>query len=124
MGVLDEIVAKLQMFVGLHGNYKIEDHARPLPSRNKVQEKAEEFNPTKSKSCICHRPLKLVMCRLCGETFRGRVRVTCPSHPSAIFLSDVTVCRSCKEEDKLAEFELPAGMESGMRTLGLVQCNQ
>ena len=31
--------------------------------------------------CICGRPLRLVMCALCGETFPARLRVECAIHP-------------------------------------------
>jgi len=69
--------------------------------------------------CICLRPLKLVMCEICGETFRARVSLVCTLHPKAVYLQDVKECKGCKQSDKQAmkEFELPPGMGKGMKNM-------
>ena len=66
-----------------------------------------------SGGCICFRPLQLVMCQMCGETFRARVSRSCFLHPRAVYLQDVEACKGCKQSNKeaLREFELPLGME-------------
>jgi len=91
---MEEIVAKLRECGGRSG-----PAAAPSP---------------REVDCVCDRPLKLVMCRLCGETFRGRLRLVCPRHPGQIFLQDVTACRGCSQADtqQMQEFDLPAGMET------------
>jgi len=73
-----------------------------------------------SGGCICMRPLKLVMCEVCGETFRARVSLVCSRHPRAIYLQDVKECKGCKQTNKeaLKEFDLPLGMEKGIRGVG------
>ena len=69
--------------------------------------------------CICLRPLKLVMCEVCGDTFCARVSLVCTLHPKAVYLQDVKECKGCKQSDKqaLKEFELPPGMEKGMKNM-------
>jgi len=43
--------------------------------------------------CICFRPLKRVMCCVCGYMImEGRVRKMCALHPREIYLLDVTAC--------------------------------
>jgi len=71
-----------------------------------------------SGGCICFRPLQLVMCQLCGETFRGRVSRVCSLHPRAVYLQDVKACKGCKQSNKevLREFDLPPGMEKEKKT--------
>eukprot|EP00092_Neocalanus_flemingeri_P024805 GFUD01026895.1.p1 GENE.GFUD01026895.1~~GFUD01026895.1.p1 ORF type:complete len:168 (-),score=42.18 GFUD01026895.1:252-755(-) len=61
--------------------------------------------------CICFRPLQLVLCQLCGETFPARVRRVCTLHPRHIYLQDVEACMGCKQNntEALKEFELPSG---------------
>ena len=58
--VLEEIVAKLQVL-------------------GESSSKCEEI----VKECVCVRlrPMRLIMCSLCGETFTGRLRMSCPTHP-------------------------------------------
>ena len=70
--------------------------------------------------CICLRPLKLVMCEVCGETFRARVSLVCSRHPRAIYLQDVKECKGCKQTNKqaLKEFDLPLGMVKRIRGIG------
>ena len=57
------------------------------------------------------------MCGRCGETFPGRLAAECPAHPRALFLQDVSACKSCKQADRahLLEFDLPAGVEQGLK---------
>ena len=64
-------------------------------------------------SCICDRPLRLVMCSLCGGTYPGRVALQCKDHPRAVFLQDLKFCSSCKRGsvEKMKEFDLPDGMK-------------
>jgi hypothetical protein len=66
--------------------------------------------------CLCLRPLKLVMCQRCGETFPGRARQPCPAHPGDLYLLDCVACVACGQRDvtRLQEFPLPAGMEQEM----------
>ena len=68
-------------------------------------------------SCLCFRPMKLILCGSCGKTFPGRLRVHCPAHPEALNLQDESVCWGCKPSDltQLMEFELPAGMEERIK---------
>ena len=47
-----------------------------------------EESPEKSASCICSRPKAMIICRSCGHTFVGRVRMHCPVHAG--------VCSLCK----------------------------
>ena len=69
--------------------------------------------------CICFRPLKLVMCEVCGETFRARVALVCSIHPRALYLQDVKECKGCKQTNKqaLKEYDLPPGMEKGIKNV-------
>ena len=39
-----------------------------------------EESPEKNASCICSRPKAMIICRSCGYTFVGRVRMHCPVH--------------------------------------------
>jgi len=77
-------------------------------------------NVAASGGCICTRPLKLVMCEVCGETFRARVSLVCSRHPRAIYLQDIKECKGCKQTniEALKEFDLPLGMEKGKRGIG------
>ena len=63
--------------------------------------------------CVCLRPLKLVLCQLCGETFPARKRQLCSSHPTDLYLLDIRACVACRQPDldKLVEYPLPTGME-------------
>ncbi|KAK3099524.1 hypothetical protein FSP39_005716, partial [Pinctada imbricata] len=46
--------------------------------------------------CICDRHVKMVLCRSCGMTLKGRVRQRCKLHPNNIHLMDLDVCPNCK----------------------------
>ena len=101
------------------------DLARPKPAAAPGPEPGRP-------GCVCQRPLRcrpappappipspplprLIMCSRCGETFPGRLRASCPAHPRALFLQDVSACRGCRQADRLLEFDLPAGMEQGLK---------
>jgi len=130
--VLDEIVAKLKSGLQLRAN-----NAQSSFFKNKVGVAAavvdtEEPGGGKdllprvnvrrpAADCLCHRALKLVMCEVCGETFRGRVSRECPIHPRALYLQDVKECRGCRQSNKeaLKEFDLPPGMEKMMKRIGV-----
>ena len=121
--VLDEIVAKLKSGLHLGSNFVSKANGED------VDENQSKRNPTHLRTlshpsprpppveehvqCVCYRPLKLVMCEVCGETFRGRVSIECSVHPKALYLQDVKECKWCKQGNRqaLKEFELPAGMD-------------
>ena len=67
-------------------------------------------------ACVCLRPLKLVLCQLCGETFPARKRQLCTSHPNDLYLLDIRACVACRQPnlDKLVEYPLPTGMEENL----------
>ena len=56
-------------------------------------------------ACVCLRPLKLVLCQLCGEAFPARKRQLCTSHPNDLYLLDTRACVACRQHnlDKLVE---------------------
>ena len=66
--------------------------------------------------CACARPVRLVLCSLCGHTEAGRVSVKCGLHPRAVFLQDMVTCSACKRGGVtfLKEFDLPKGMEEAL----------
>ena len=65
------------------------------------------YTDNSNSKCICNRPMQLVMCQLCGMTFRGRVKKSCPTHPSVTYLMDVVACKGCKMTDLKALKEFP-----------------
>ena len=72
-------------------------------------------NPGQSP-CVCERPLKLILCGGCGMTFPGRLKLACVYHPHDIYLLDVEECKGCrKNRQGLVEYDLPQGMEAGMK---------
>ena len=77
-----------------------------LPT-NRPTTKLKMDKTNSSTTCICNRPRQLVMCQHCGETFEGRVKMTCPTHPSVTYLLDVVACRGCKMDDVKALKEFP-----------------
>ena len=66
--------------------------------------------------CACARPVRLVLCSLCGHTEAGRLSVKCDLHPRAVFLQDMVTCSACKRGGVtfLKEFDLPRGMEEAL----------
>jgi len=122
--VLDEIVAKLKSGLHLGSQYSCKAFVRdneiqkkdnpPLSGMSSTAHPSAHPPPVEiNAQCVCHRPLKLVMCEVCGETFRGRVSYGCRVHPRAMYLQDVRECKWCKQTNKqaLKEFDLPAGMK-------------
>merc|ERR1712037_434742 len=49
----------------------------------------------KDLACHCYRPVKKIVCRICGKLVIGRVRRLCPIHPNHIWLLDVSACPKC-----------------------------
>jgi len=133
--VLDEIVAKLKSGLQLGSNTQMlgATHnmaACPKPVLHSIPPprypcKQEVVSTTRmlqktcppADSCICLRPLKLVMCEVCGETFCARVALVCSIHPRAMYLHDVKECKGCKQTNiqALKEFDLPPGMEKRIK---------
>ena len=70
-----------------------------------------------SPSCVCSRPLKLIMCGECGMTFPARLKMPCPFHPHDIYLLDIEQCKGCNQNNRkaLVEYDLPEGMETGVK---------
>ena len=96
-------------YVSSNNKYKID---RRLPSAYKEKTVLSDASLA-SIPCPCHRPLRLIMCKVCGVTFTGRLRLLCPSHPSTRYIQDVDVCKECGQGDKkyLLQFDLFPGME-------------
>jgi len=62
------------------------------------------------ENCICLRPLKRVMCCVCGYYMEGRLRKLCNVHPRDVYLHDVTECPECgvgNDKNYLKEYEFP-----------------
>jgi len=75
-----------------------------------------QFEPRfPGENCICMRPLKYVICRMCGFVVKeSRVRKPCEYHPTHLYLLDQSHCSNprCKapaETNYLKEIPLPAG---------------
>eukprot|EP00092_Neocalanus_flemingeri_P016963 GFUD01018348.1.p1 GENE.GFUD01018348.1~~GFUD01018348.1.p1 ORF type:complete len:284 (-),score=73.54 GFUD01018348.1:284-1135(-) len=143
--VLDEIVAKLKNGLQLSGGTTTRYQAAALPDLTPLRKPVANFasslavqqektttkfpmpgsvtppsaEPLYAGGCICFRPLKLVMCEVCGETFRARVSLVCIMHPRAIYLHDVKECKGCKQTNKQAmkEYDLPPGMVDGLKNM-------
>jgi hypothetical protein len=60
--------------------------------------------------CICNRKIMGILCRSCGNVFRGRVRQICRCHPNSRYLMDYEVCPVCKAT-QFREFEEISDME-------------
>ena len=45
-----------------------------------------------SQPCVCQRPIKRVVCRICGHYMEGRVRKPCAAHPMDLYLLDYSAC--------------------------------
>jgi len=80
----------------------------PIRERNILQN-----NEPDEDSCICVRPLKLILCPVCSYTTTGRLRKTCQVHPKDVYLLDLAACPRCKETNKfiLKEYDLPKGFK-------------
>jgi len=122
--VLDEIVAKLKSGLQLGNPYSnmtgrtAKNIEMPCQNNNQAGLTNKTFAPSPEvQGCVCLRPLKLVMCEVCGETFCGRVSLECKVHPRALYLQDLKECKGCKQNNKeaLKEFDLPQGMEKFMK---------
>ena len=100
---LDNIVAKLKSGLIL-GKFPAEEK--------------EEAGPT--GTCrLCERSIKMILCKLCGNTTTGRTATRCPSHPRQVFLQDLIKCPACRQGDlnNLQEFDLPKGMEESLKKI-------
>jgi hypothetical protein len=75
--------------------------------RKAPSQKVDRISTTAATTCVCNRPRQLVMCQHCGETFEGRVKLICPSHPSVTYLLDVVACKGCKMDNIEALREFP-----------------
>jgi len=119
--VLDEIVAKLKSGLQLSNSNHLAGRSNRMardietPTKNKQAGLTFKTSPPSLdvEGCVCLRPMKLVMCEVCGETFCGRVSLDCRVHPRALYLQDLKECKGCKQSNKnaLKEFDLPEGME-------------
>ena len=78
-----------------------------VPSTSATSTCSYSSNTSLGTSCICLRPLKLVLCQVCDEMFPARVSRVCSVHPRAVYLQDVKECKGCKQTNKeaLKEFE-------------------
>jgi len=81
----------------------------PLSPEDEAR-KQEAYFEREDSLCICLRPLKLILCRVCSNTTTGRLRNTCQVHPKALYLLDIEACPRCKET-KMKEYELPEGFK-------------
>ena len=84
------------------------------PSRKLRQPPAPLHTVPGGPGCRCLRDLKLVLCKDCGSTFRGRVRHMCREHPNSIYLLDMVNCKDC-DRNQLEELDLPPEMLYGER---------
>ena len=53
-----------------------------------------------------------MLCKDCGNIFRGRVRWLCKIHPNSIYLLDMDTCKDCKQ-GQLQELDLHMEMLKG-----------
>lgn len=53
------------------------------------------FRGDDDPDCVCYREKKQVICRMCGEAYRGRVRRKCPVHCNVKMLMDNDLCSKC-----------------------------
>jgi hypothetical protein len=64
------------------------------PSLNGFRPSAAEAED--EEECkVCNRPTMSILCKACGHTFRGRVRIKCNAHPGLVHLMDTEVCPKC-----------------------------
>jgi len=117
--VLDNIVTKLKM---QYENSVTGSQHSGEPGDVSVSE-ATKFRGPEAGGCSCTRPLRLVLCSLCGHTEAGRVSVMCGPHPRAVFPTDLVTCSACNRGGVtfLKEFDLPSGMEEALGSVGAEQ---
>lgn len=53
------------------------------------------FRGDDDPDCVCYREKKQVICRMCGEAYRGRVRRKCTVHCNVKMLMDNDLCAKC-----------------------------
>ena len=114
--VLDNIVSKLKM--------QYENSVTGSQHSGDPGDVSEVTNTgVEAGGCECTRPLRLVLCSLCGHTEAGRVSVMCGRHPRAVFPSDLVTCSACNRGGVtfLKEFDLPSGMEEALGSVGAEQ---
>jgi len=116
--VLDNIVTKLKM---QYENSVTGSQHSGEPG-GEVSEATNTGGP-EAGGCSCTRPLRLVLCSLCGHTEAGRVSVMCGTHPRAVFPGDLVTCSACNRGGVtfLKEFDLPSGMEDALGSVGVEQ---
>jgi len=84
----------------------------PLSPDDGAKKGEADIEKNHNSSCICLRPLKLILCPVCANTTTGRIRKTCQVHPKALYLLDIEACPRCKENKFiLKEYELPEGFK-------------
>ena len=112
--VLDNIVSKLKM------QY---ENSVTGSQHSGDQGDVSEVTSVEAGGCECTRPLRLVLCSLCGHTEAGRVSVMCGRHPRAVFPRDLVTCSACNRGGVtfLKEFDLPSGMEEALGSVGVEQ---
>ena len=111
--VLDNIVSKLKM--------QYENSVTGSQHSGDPGDVSEVTNTSvEAGGCECTRPLRLVLCSLCGHTEAGRVSVMCGRHPRAVFPRDLVTCSACNRGGVtfLKEFDLPSGMEEALGSVG------
>ena len=64
-------------------------HKSPVEDAEMSEEDVVEENPETRASCVCSRPKSMIICRSCGYTFVGRVRMHCPVHVGVCILLEI-----------------------------------
>ena len=118
--VLDNIVTKLKM--QYENSMTGSQHSGDQGDVSEVT----NTNVEVSGGCQCTRPLRLVLCSLCGHTQAGRVSVRCSLHPRAVFTQDLVTCSACKRGGVtfLKEFDLPSGMKEALGGAGVEEMSR
>ena len=76
--VLDEVVDKLRR---MQFNNHPESRSLGVGKPELLEDEEEAKDWRRDADCVCQRPLKLVMCGVCGETFPARLKRDCAVHP-------------------------------------------
>ncbi|GFS00492.1 hypothetical protein ElyMa_004556500 [Elysia marginata] len=73
------------------------------PKEDTLEEQIEDF-----EMCSCNRSPRMIFCKACGETAKGRMRQKCKAHPNQIFLMDISCCPKCQSENlkEIADYNL------------------